>query len=240
LSISYSAIPQPVVPLPSLPPSYDTRLAGKKFLDDIAESIHDGSQGDRHLASLMESARNGSVMHAYLLATCSLEGFYGPQDVDEAKSMFMDLGDRGYWGAKGMCYKYGWRTFHPSHRHNNHVKDQVASITWEKGAEEQDAPSMYELGRSYRYGLNGCPIDKKKALPLLVEAANQKFAPAMTEVALCYERGCAGEKRADDVFELYKEAAAQGWPAAVFHLAACYERGLGVEQRSSRRDACVI
>ena len=72
--------------------------------------------------------------------------------------------------------------------------------------------------------------DTFKRLAYLRTAAEQGYAPAQTELGLCYENGKGVEQDEAQAVRWYRKAAQQGYPWAQCNLGLCYEYGRGVEQ----------
>jgi len=70
-------------------------------------------------------------------------------------------------------------------------EDEEAIIWFKKAVQLGEAEGQFELARMYAYG-EGIEQDKKQALELFTESANQQYAPAIRVLALAYENGDLG------------------------------------------------
>jgi uncharacterized protein len=86
---------------------------------------------------------------------------------------------------------------------------------------------MLERGR-------GASVDYRTALRLFRRAADQGYAPAMTDLAVMYEKGEGTPRDYAAAAKWYQEAWDRGgekW--AAYRLAHFYENGLGVEKNQA-------
>ena len=67
-------------------------------------------------------------------------------------------------------------------------EDEEAIIWLKKAVQLGEAEGQFELARMYAYG-EGIKQDKKVALELFTQSANQQYAPAIRVLALAYENG---------------------------------------------------
>ena len=76
--------------------------------------------------------------------------------------------------------------------------------------------------------------DTFKRLAYLRTAAEQGYAPAQTELGLCYENGKGVEQDEAQAVRWYRKAAEQGNKDAQRALADCYENGRGVPKDANQ------
>jgi len=171
--------------------------------------------------SLLARCEQGDLVAAYVLADLHYYGHYTPQDMFKAKALYVDVADRGHWGAKGRCHEWGWGSY------ERDGKKKVEC--WQKGREEGDPVSIDRLGFCYQHGID-VEEDKQKAAALYEEAACLGYANAISYLGYCYDSGEGVGVDKKKAASLYIEAADKGWPDAIYNLAACYDEGDGVEK----------
>ena len=102
---------------------------------------------------------------------------------------------------------------------------------FQRGAELGDCAARCQLARMLYHGQGGATVNRRHALALWKQSAEQRFAWALYQVALCHYFGEAGlevDRRA--AFEWMKRAAAQELPAAICDLGSYYHRGVGIRR----------
>ena len=114
-----------------------------------------------------------------------------------------------------------------------------AREAWEPLAAGGDPASIYHLGMLHMFGLGGADFDQLVAVRLIERAAENRYPPAQTFMALLAERGEGIMVAADETLALewYTHGARGGHCAAVRRLVQAYENGeLGVAVDAGKAD----
>jgi TPR repeat protein len=77
-------------------------------------------------------------------------------------------------------------------------------------AEAGDVQAQNELGEAFQAGKVGVTMDPVRAAKWFRRAADQNYAPAQSNLGLCYERGNGVAKYEVEAYKWYLLAAAQG------------------------------
>ena len=72
--------------------------------------------------------------------------------------------------------------------------------------------------------------DYDEAFRLFGLSASQGYAPALFELAYCYEEGLGIIADINKAFDLYTQSAELGYADAEYELAICYEKGKGIKK----------
>jgi len=105
-----------------------------------------------------------------------------------------------------------------------------AFTEWEIAAKAGDPKAQHGLGVLYETGQGVPAIDEKKAAELYQAAADQEYAPAISNLARLYEDGRGVTKDQDRAIDLWRRAADLGNSTALYNLGAHYADGIGVPQ----------
>ena len=76
--------------------------------------------------------------------------------------------------------------------------------------------------------------DYDEAFRLFGLSASQGYAPALFELAYCYEEGLGIIADINKAFDLYTQSAELGYADAEYELAICYEKGKGIKKNLSK------
>ena len=95
-------------------------------------------------------------------------------------------------------------------------------------AEKSDAQFQFELGAAFYFGNLGLAKNAVEAVNWYRKAADQNFAPAQSNLGLCYTKGEGVSKDDVEAVKWYRKAAEQNLAMAQFNLGVCYEFGEGV------------
>lgn len=182
----------------------------------------DPAQGKREVMSLYEKAAAQKQTGALItLSDMYLKGL--GTTPDEAKGMryLRDAAD-----ANDPIAQYELGQFY---RDGTHVKkDRTESTAWFRKASDQGLPAAtFELSRlmssSSGQATNG-------SLPVLKQAAESGYLPAMTQLGVAYHAG-AGTKRDDaEAARWFQKSADKSDPEAQYYLARLYLAGEGVKK----------
>lgn len=107
-----------------------------------------------------------------------------------------------------------------------------------KKAEAGDAKSQYLVALDYDIGnlLRGAEPDVEKVIYWYTKSAQQGYAEAQNELAVCYEQGKYVKKDLKVAAYWYEKAAAQNHALANKQLGYLYKDGAGVEKNKSKAD----
>ena len=105
---------------------------------------------------------------------------------------------------------------------------QQALCEYEKLAKKGYVDAQCELGRLYRFGENGVPVDPEKAVFWLKKAVENNSDEARTLLGQMYFHGDGVTKDHFEAITLTKRAAENGYCFAQYNLAYCYFHGQGV------------
>jgi TPR repeat protein len=180
--------------------------------------------------ALLTSAAEGGFLPAQLvLSTAYLAGTGVPQDLVKGKKMLDQAVATGAPEAQlamGYYYRAGW----------SGTPDFANAIVWyEKAVARNFAPAQNALGSLYFWEWAYDPThrtsrDSKRALQLFEQAAAQKDALALGNLASIYLYGDGGiAKNPDKALTYALSAAAAGNIASYFDLAVMHYEGLGVK-----------
>ena len=102
-----------------------------------------------------------------------------------------------------------------------------------KRVEADDANAIYTLGSFYREGINGYPVDHKKALELFHRSGKIGYAGAYCNIGLAYEYGIGVEHDRTKATHYYELAAMGGSAPSRFNL------GLDEEEAGNMLDRAI-
>lgn len=106
--------------------------------------------------------------------------------------------------------------------------DRAAAVTmYEKAFELGDLASGSNLGTIYANGNEAVPADPAKGLEWFTRAADAGHAPAMRNLAVCYEQGIGTDADLGKAVEWLQKAAAAGDGQAAFSMGRRYQLGGG-------------
>ncbi|MDO5295783.1 MAG: tetratricopeptide repeat protein [bacterium] len=109
------------------------------------------------------------------------------------------------------------------------AKDYDSAITyWSQAAQQRYAPSQYNLGYCFRYGI-GVQADAQQAVQFYKAAAKGGSASAQAELGECYLNGIGTKKDHSEAFKWLSKAAKQKCEAAYANLGLCYYKGYGTK-----------
>ena len=111
---------------------------------------------------------------------------------------------------------------------SKHPDERKALGLLQKAHRASDRRATYALATWHLFGKAGLPKDHRRAVKLLVAAADAAMPEALFDLAVCYERGQGVAKDARKAARLYLEAAIRGDQQAVFEVGRCYYAGIGV------------
>ena len=94
---------------------------------------------------------------------------------------------------------------------------------------KQDMEDVYTVGMGYMTG-QGRPLDQKKGIEYLRQAADAGFLPAVRDLGVAYLNGQGVPPDAEKAYGYLKKASDQLDPNAMYHLALMYENGAYVEK----------
>ena len=94
---------------------------------------------------------------------------------------------------------------------------------------KQDMEDVYTVGMGYMTG-QGRPLDQKKGIEYLRQAADAGFLPAVRDLGVAYLNGQGVPPDAEKAYGYLKKASDQLGPNAMYHLALMYENGAYVEK----------
>ena len=97
-------------------------------------------------------------------------------------------------------------------------------------AEKGDAKSQFEMGSALYLGKLGLEKNASEAAKWWRMAAEQDFAPAQNNLAVCFALGQGVMKDASESAKWYRKAAEQNYALSQSNLGACYASGQGVEK----------
>ncbi|KTD66121.1 tetratricopeptide repeat protein [Legionella spiritensis] len=103
-----------------------------------------------------------------------------------------------------------------------------ATENYEQAAAKDSRIGQFNLGLIYEYG-KGQPVNIKKAEALYLKAAEQGFAPAMSQLAGLYFNGKNGQRDEHKALTWYKKAAALGDRDANYQLGLLSETGVATK-----------
>jgi tetratricopeptide (TPR) repeat protein len=110
------------------------------------------------------------------------------------------------------------------------TQDYAKAIEWyEKAADKDNAPAMYNLGVLFGTG-RGVKQDYATARNRFEKAAAEDFAPAMYNLGVFYQYGYGVSPDRAKAQEWYEKAAAKDNTDAMFRLGSLYYNGEGVTQ----------
>lgn len=108
----------------------------------------------------------------------------------------------------------------------------------EKGMENGDYRAMYALGTWYLHGKN-LPVDIKKGIGLIKDAAKNNLTDAMFDLAIAYEKGVGVPVDNEAAFQLYLRSALCGDVKSIYEVGRCYYYGLGVSKDEELGDVII-
>ena len=150
-----------------------------------------------------------SAEEAYKIGNDYCYGRNGkPQDYAEAVKWFRLAAEQGDLSAR------------------NNLKNIEEKIEESKMTPEES----YKRGNDYYDGINGRPLDYKKAVVWYRKAAEQGNVKAQNNLGFCYERGHGVPRDFIQSAGWFMKAATQGHVSAQYNLGVCYTKGQGVEQ----------
>lgn len=94
---------------------------------------------------------------------------------------------------------------------------------------KEDMEDVYTVGMGYMTG-QGRPLDQKKGIEYLRQAADAGFLPAVRDLGVAYLNGQGVPPSAEEAYKWLKKAADQLDPNAMYHLSLMYENGAYVKQ----------
>ncbi|MBR5710703.1 MAG: sel1 repeat family protein [Thermoguttaceae bacterium] len=89
---------------------------------------------------------------------------------------------------------------------------------------------LFNQGRNYYYGYNGCSVNKIKAIECWKKAAEEGHAPSQRKLALCYYNGDGVVQDFAESIKWARILADNGDPQFQNILGIAYEGGIGVHQ----------
>ena len=95
-------------------------------------------------------------------------------------------------------------------------------------AEQGEALAQSALGTVFLLGSLGVATDEAEAMKWYRRAADQQYAEAQNNLAVCYDRGLGVPKNPAQAARWYRRAAEQNHAPAQTSLGACYLNGAGV------------
>ena len=195
---------------PGEPSDADLERSYRKALEDY--------ENQRYVAAVPELKKAASLGHPkaqYYLAECYRNGL----------GIRMDEAAGDEWAERAR--KQGID--------ENSIGDGRGELL--EKAEQGDAYSQYQLGRSIIKHSFTSKTDYREDQKWLSKAAKQGYAPAQYLLASCFncmanQKNCSGNKRKlkQKAFELYREAAEHGHAGALFALGECYDEGVAVKK----------
>uniref|UniRef100_A0A7S3FZZ2 Uncharacterized protein n=1 Tax=Palpitomonas bilix TaxID=652834 RepID=A0A7S3FZZ2_9EUKA len=166
--------------------------------------------------SLKKETEERNAAAAYLLATYFLKGYYARKMQGRGTFLIADLAKKGHPGSLGACYENGYSRYEKNH--------SLAVSCWNKGVEEGDVVSMFNLAQSLER-----TRENKRAVSLYRRAAHLNYVPAIFKLAHCYELGIGVKIQEDRAKLLYADAAAKGDPDAMYALGRLFEANYHVD-----------
>lgn len=104
------------------------------------------------------------------------------------------------------------------------IDDQKAAGYWVQAVKKDFAPSLYQLGKAYRYGY-GLEIVPENAMELFERAA-ERHPGASYELGLMLDEGIVGDVDLEGALTYIRSAADRNFPDALFWLGEAYELGV--------------
>ena len=104
------------------------------------------------------------------------------------------------------------------------IDDQKAAGYWVQAVKKNFAPSLYQLGKAYRYGY-GLEIVPENAMELFERAA-ERHPGASYELGLMLDDGIVGDVDLEGALTYIRSAADRNFPDALFWLGEAYELGI--------------
>lgn len=166
---------------------------------------------------LRAADENDSANGQYAVAIAYMSGRGTERDLDRAEAYARRAAEKGFTAAEQLLSEIQqMRTGSPS------INLEAES----KLAEEGDAGAQFTLGMEYRKG-RFVPLDLKRAINYLEQAARQGFPLAEWALGEMYETGEGLSQDYEQAFDLYRSAAERGVRQAQYRLGLMYERGIG-------------
>ena len=184
--------------------------------------LYQSSRSEESLQWLIKSAEQGYLEAQLELGSCYDEGYWAPQDIQQARKWYQKA------AAQGDRDAMDWLADNPEKPPKTAPKTAPKSV-FSDLAEAGDAYAQYKLGCEY---LNGrtMPKDAEKAAEWFTKAAKQDQMDAVYMLARCYDRGWGVEQDEDTAVKLYKIAAGEEQADAEYELGRCFELGRGVRK----------
>ena len=189
---------------------------------DVALTTRDYAKS--HFAAAKEGSPESIAAIAYMYE----RGFLTGKDDAKARLWRMRAAEAGHaesMGRTGLYYLNGTA---------GADKDLDEAKKWfEKGAELENALSLFNLGRLYHYA-EGHEHDLTRAAAYYQRAADLDHPGSMTNLAVLYGKGERVEKDEERQAKLLQRAVELGQTEAFVNLGLAYQSGQGVERDLNR------
>lgn len=179
--------------------------------------IFSASEGIRWLK---QAAKNRNVGAQLNLGRCLYNGYFVPQDKQEALTWFNKAAKQENDGE--ALYNMGVRYLHGDLVGKD---DKKAVEYFEKAIKLNDAYSKLALGNMLIQGSDKVKKDEKRGIELIEAAANDGIAEAKLLLGISYMGGLYTPKDEEKGVKLYKEAADLGEASAKLLVGSIYMEG---------------
>ncbi len=106
--------------------------------------------------------------------------------------------------------------------------DKCAFESYEKAAQQDYPPALYNLGKCYEFGF-GCIQDHSKAFKSYLKGAKLGHAKALYRLGKCYEMGIGCTINLSTALKCYMVAATSD-QLSNYHAGYCFEHGIGCQK----------
>lgn len=178
---------------------------------------------ERKAVKLLKKAADAGHWPAVLDYACGLDnGLWGiQQDSAKAVELFKQCAEQGI--PRAMYYLACHYRDGDVVAKNNAKYVKLLCKAVEAGLPE----AQRELAINRLDFTHSTKADNKRAVQLLLQAAEQSDAEAQLWLGFCYEEGCGIKQDYAKAFDCYKQAANAGLSRAQLELGSCYRNGQG-------------
>lgn len=205
------------------------KAAGEPQADEILSILYSGEAKNiidpkKQFEFYKKRAEEGDAEAQYQVYNAYYEGVGTEKNQVLADQWLTKAADNGHVIAQALA---GFQAIHIT-------KDAAKGVSYlEKAAAGGHLMAKHDLAELYLDGFAGIPMDKERAISLLMENAEDGYAKSQGTLGICYATGNGVPVNHALAVQWFEKAAMQNDPVAQKNMGVSLRRGLGVPENKA-------